>query len=263
MKELKLTTRESFASPLYALEEFSDIGTCDVQEDATGCFIEGNTAVMVLCDGIGGMERGELASRKAVQTIQYFVRNYEWKEKPEAFLRFLVEEANRAVFELTDEENIPLQGGCTLVLLLAVGRKVYWANVGDSRAYIIKKDGIYRLTKDHNYLEQLKKELQENRISEEQYRSLKPKGAALTSYLGMGEMKECYVCKEPLLLDRDEVILMESDGLYKLLDEEQIWQIVRKNVRCLDVAGEELLGKAKEQVRNYQDNTSIILFRMK
>lgn len=263
MNRLELTTRDSFSNPLYAIEEFSDIGTCDVQEDAVGCLIEGNTAVMVLCDGIGGLERGELASGKAVQTILDCARKYEWKENPQTFLEYLIEEANRAVFELTDEENIPLQGGCTLVLLLTVGRRVYWANVGDSRAYIIKKDGMYRLTEDHNYSEQLKKELRDNRISEEEYEVLKTKGAALTSYLGMGELKERFLCKEPLLLDREEVLLVESDGLYKLLEEEQIRQIVRKNVRCLDVVGEELLVSAKEHVENYQDNTSIILFRMK
>lgn len=263
MNRLELTTRESFSSPLYAIEAFSNIGTCEVQEDAVGCFIEGNTAVMVLCDGIGGLERGELASGKAVQTILDCARKYEWKENPRAFLEYLVEEANRAVFDLADEENIPLQGGCTLVLLLAVGRRVYWANVGDSRAYIIKKDEMYQMTEDHNYSEQLKKELRENKLSAEEYETLKTKGAALTSYLGMGELKERSVCKEPLLMDREEVILVESDGLYKLLEEEQIRQIVRKNVRCLDMVGEELLGKAKEHVRNYQDNTSIILFRMK
>lgn len=263
MGELELTRRESYTSALYQIEEFSTIGTCEMQEDATGSGIAGNTSVMVLCDGIGGLERGELASKIAVDTILKCAEEYVWKERPIDFLQFLIEEANDAVFGLNDESGTPIQGGCTVVITLTIGRKLYWANVGDSRAYIIKQGEMQQLTRDHNYGELLRRQLEQEVITQEEYGANIAKGAALTSYLGMGELKEWFVCREPVLLDRDEVVLLESDGLYKLLNEEEIMQIVRRNVRSLDVVGEELLLCAKKNVTNYQDNTSILLLRIK
>jgi len=263
MGELGITTREHYESSLYMMEEFGVIGTCEVQEDATGCSIEGNTSVMVLCDGIGGLERGELASRTAVNEVLRCAREYEWKDNPTDFLKYCIEQANEAVFELTDEDGIAIQSGCTIVIVLTVGRKLYVGNVGDSRAYLVKKDEMYRLTEDHNYYELLKRQLERKEISQEQYNIETERGAALTSYLGMGTLKECYICRQPIVLDRDEIVLLESDGLYKLVSDEEIMCIIRNNVRRLDKAGAELLESARTHRRNYQDNTSIVLFRIK
>lgn len=263
MNDLGLTTRESYASSLYVIEEFSAIGTCEKQEDATGCLIEGNTSVLVLCDGIGGLERGDLAARTAVNTILRRASGYIWKESPIEFLSYLIAEANEAVFQLVDESGIPIQGGCTLVVVLTVGRRLYLANVGDSRAYLIKKDGMRQLTQDHNFSEQLKRQLKSGEISQEEYNANIARGTALTSYLGMGELKECFICSEPIILDRDEIVLLESDGLYKLVSDEEIARIVKNNVRTLENGGTELLKHARNFAVNYQDNTSIILFRIK
>ncbi len=263
MNTLGLTTRRTYESSLYVIEEFSTLGTCAVQEDATGCCIRENTSVMVLCDGIGGMERGDLAAKMAVDTILQCSAKCVWKENPVAFLRYAVEEANHAVFELIGDDGVPIQGGCTLVVVLTVGRKLYLANVGDSRAYVLRKEGFDRITTDHNYGEWLKRELEKKEITEEKYCSEIEKGAALTSYIGMGALKECFVSSKPMLLDRDEVLIVESDGLYKLVNENEIKEIICRNIRSLDEAGMHLLKRAREQVKGYQDNTSIILFRIK
>ena len=263
MNDLGLTTRESYASSLYVIEEFSAIGTCEKQEDATGCLIEGNTSVMVLCDGIGGLERGDLAAKTAVNTILRCASGYIWRESPIEFLRYLIAVANEAVFQLVDESGIPIQGGCTLVIVLTVGRRLYLANVGDSRAYLIKKDGMRQLTQDHNLSEQLKRQLKSGEISQEEYNENISRGMMLTSYLGMGELKESFICSDPLVLDRDEIVLIESDGLYKLVSNEETEKILKNNVRMLGNGGNELLQCAKNSTVNYQDNTSIILFRIK
>ncbi len=263
MSTLGLTTRKTYESSLYVMEEFSVLGTCTVQEDATGCCIRDNTSVMVLCDGIGGMERGDLAAKMAVDTILRCAAECVWKEDPAGFLTYVVDEANHAVFELLGDDGVPIQGGCTLVVVLTVGRRLYLANVGDSRAYVLRKGELYRMTMDHNYEEWLKRKLEKKEITEENYCSERKRGAALTSYIGMGELKECFIRSEPVLLDRDEVVIVMSDGLYKLVNEDEIKEIVSANLRCLDVAGVHLLKQAREHVNRYQDNTSIILFRIK
>lgn len=263
MVDLRMTKRESYSSSLYSIEEFSVQGTCERQEDATGCLIEGNTAVMVVCDGIGGMEHGELAAEIAVKTILECAKNNEWKENPAEFLKLLVVEANNAVFGACDENGSTFDSGCTLVVAVTVGRRLYLANVGDSRAYLITRDKISQLTRDHNYKSQLDTQLANHEITREYYEEESVRGAALTSYLGMGRLRECYITEEPILLDRDEVVLIESDGLYKLVSEEESFQIVRRKVRILEEAGNELLTCAGQNRKSYQDNTSIILFRIK
>lgn len=263
MGRLQFTTRNSYSSSLYEIEEFGMAGTCAVQEDATGCRIDGNTSVMVLCDGIGSLARGDLAARAAVRNILQLTSEYAWKDNPVEFLKYLLAEANEAVFSLKDEHGKPVRGGCTLVVVLTDGRRLYLANTGDSRAYLIRKDGIHRLTEDHNFSGMLRRALACGEISEEEYAANIARGAALTGYLGLEEIKEHFVCSGPLLLDRDEVVLLESDGLYKLVSEEEIFRIVRSNVRTLEAAGTELLTYAENRAKTYQDNTSVLLFRIK
>lgn len=263
MDEMGLTRRESYSSSLYAIEEFSILGSRKTQEDGTGCSIDGNTSVMVLCDGIGGLERGDLAAKAAVETILQHASEYEWKENPAEFLKYLIQKANESVFSLCDEKGKAIQGGCTLVLVLTVGRKVYVANVGDSRAYVIRRTGIQQLTQDHTFAEQLRRRIMAGEITREEYNKKIARGAALTNYLGMGELQECFLCSEPLGLDRDEVILLESDGLHKFVSDADIFQTVKGKLRCLDEAGKELLSMVQNHKNRHQDNTSIILFRIK
>lgn len=263
MDGMGLTRRESYSSSLYAIEEFSILGSRKKQEDGTGCSIDGNTSVMVLCDGIGGLERGDLAAKAAVESILWQASEYEWKENPVSFLDYLIQKANESVFSLCDESGRAIQGGCTLVLALAVGRKVYIASVGDSRAYIIRRTGIRQLTPEHTFAEQLRRRIMAGEIMREEYDKEIARGAALTSYLGMGKLQECFLCSGPLVLDRDEVILLESDGLHKVVSDADIFRIIEGKLRCLDEAGEELLSMVQNQKNRFTDNTSIILFRIK
>lgn len=206
---------------------------------------------------------GDLAAKVAVAEILQLTSEYEWKDNPVEFLKYLLAEANEAVFSLKDEDGRPLLCGCTLVVVLTAGRRLYVANAGDSRAYLIKKDGIYRLTEEHNFSGMLHRAFACGEISREEYAANTAKGAVLTGYLGLEGIKEYFICSGPLLLDRDEVVLLESDGLHKLVSEEEMFRIVRSNVRMLEAAGTELLTCAESMAATYQDNTSILLFRMK
>jgi len=65
------------------------------------------------------------------------------------------------------------------------------------------------------------------------------------------------------LLDRNHVLCLQSDGLYKLLSEKEMLEIIARNPKDLSRVGEGLLQKADEKKSSYQDNTSIILLRLK
>ena len=111
----------------------------------------------VVCDGMGGARSGNVASRLAAEVfVEEVKRGYRYgmsREQVDYLLRTAVSIANTAVFE-NAQFNEDMNGmGTTLVAVLAVGKRAYFANVGDSRAYLMNRQGIQRVTVDHSLVE--------------------------------------------------------------------------------------------------------------
>jgi len=253
----------SLENSFYVVEAYSIIGTCDKQEDVFECVEQDMGMVLVLCDGMGGLGNGRVAAEKAVSEIKQFALEQDWKSNPREFLRKAIEIADEEVYFLKNPEGKQLRAGCTVLIALIAGRKVYYANVGDSRIYYYDGNCLSQVTQDHNYGEQLERQLKCGEITREIYEREQSKAAALTGYLGLGEIKERYIAEEPILLDRNHVLCLQSDGLYKLLSEKEMLEIIARNPKDLSRVGEGLLQKADEKKSSYQDNTSIILLRLK
>ena len=253
----------SLENSFYAVEAYSVIGTCEKQEDVIDCVADDMSMVLILCDGMGGLGNGRVAAAKAVSTIKQLAMEEEWKNHPQDFLRRAIEIADEEVYFLKNSEGKQLSAGCTVLIALVTGRKVFYANVGDSRIYYYDGNCLCQMSQDHNYGEQLERQLKCGEITRQIYEREQSKAAALTGYLGLGEIKEQYIAKEPILLDRNQVICLQSDGLYKLLSEEEMQEIIARNPKDLSRVGEGLLQKAEEKKSAYQDNTSIILLRLK
>lgn len=264
---MEYTKRESHEDSFYTIDELQVLGTCDKQEDSLCVVRKGMFTLLAVCDGMGGLERGELASKAAAETVRKCAEEWTNDTDPVKFLKNTVERANLAVEQVTDENGRLLTAGSTICIALIKGIQLYVANVGDSRVCLINKSGLVRLTTDMNYAEKLKRMLERGEISKEGYKEEIRQGKALTSYLGMGELDEVYVSDTPVKVDQGSVVLLESDGLYKLLSDTMIQEIVALNSRNTTLAGENLIEKAAASVAEtsskYQDNTSIILFRVK
>ena len=254
---------ESFENSFYSVELFSTLGTNDEQEDVISCSLGDMCAVLVLCDGMGGMKGGRLAAQTAIRSIQMFTEDEDWTSNPKEFLKRAMERADEEVFFLKDDAGKRLGCGCTLLIALVTGRKIYYGNVGDSRIYFYDGAELRQLSQDHTYGELLKHRLMTGKIDKEEYQKETEDAAALTGYLGLGELKESFVCTKPLLLDRNQVLCLQSDGLYKLVSEEEMKEIICNHVKCLEQVGYELLHRAETNRRLYQDNTSFILLRLK
>lgn len=253
----------SLENSFYSVEAYSVIGTCEKQEDAMDCVANDTSMVLILCDGMGGLGNGEMAAIKAVSTIKQLVTEQTWTSNPQEFLRKAIEIADEEVYFLKDSDGKKISAGCTVLIALVIGRKVFYANVGDSRIYYYDGNVLLQMSQDHNYGEQLKRQLRDGEITKETYEKEQSKEAALTSYLGLGEVKERYIAEEPILLDRNQVLCLQSDGLYKLLSEEEMQEIIGQTPKDLGRVGERLLQKAEENRVSYQDNTSFILLRLK
>ena len=122
-------------------------------------FLDNNASVSVVCDGMGGASSGGVASQLAIDSFISRIKENFRKDMSENSIRNMmltsVHFANTVVYE-NSKADIEKNGmGTTIVSALVVDKKVYVVSVGDSRAYIMNKDGIKQITTDHTYVEML------------------------------------------------------------------------------------------------------------
>ena len=198
--------------------------------------------IFILADGMGGYNGGEIASRMAVESTSNYIKsnfskmeedinkkkslsndkNIE-KEEVMKLLKASIQYANMVVYEEAKKDT-ELEGmGTTLDICLIYNSKVYIGHIGDSRVYRIRNDVMRKLTKDHSYVQQL---VEDGKITREEALH-HPKKNMLTKALG------CTPYIEPDLrarvINKNDIILMCSDGLTNMVAEEEIYNITKKN----------------------------------
>jgi len=213
----------------------------------------GEISLVLLADGMGGHNAGEIASRLAVQTAAKAIRKGSFQSPEERILRG-VEEANRAVYTHAQQTEDCQGMGTTLVLALLFHSHFLCANVGDSRLYHYRKNGeLRRISRDHSYVAEL---VEAGIITEEQAR-LHPKRNIITRALGTAEKEKAD------LFDVDweegDMVLLCSDGLYEVLPDGELEGILKIHSGDLSVACRALTDKALEN--GSRDNISVVLVK--
>ncbi len=222
----------------------------------------GRAVLAVVCDGMGGLAKGELAS---ATMIRLFSRWFQ-EEFPEMLYRgvtpeelkskweVLILDANDKLSQYGDVNNAKL--GTTAVALLIVDDKYYIINVGDSRAYMLD-NGIRQITKDQTYVQ---REMDMGRMTYEE--SLKdPKRNVLLQCVGASSYIEpdFYLGKVP----DQAVFVLCSDGFRHVITEDEIYQNMSPNVlgseRVMIEASVRLIELNK--YRREDDNISVALIK--
>jgi protein phosphatase len=176
-------------------------------------------------DGMGGHEGGEVASDLTLATLQRAIESrlqIDWNDNVAVRMALLdvIEEVNQAVIDLTESEKYRAtraKPGATLTFALRIGTRVFFGNVGDSRAY--KWDaagGLQRVTKDHSYVQTL---IDAGELSEEEAWD-HPDGSMITAHIGMQKLRQRDVFLR--LLAPGDKILIVSDGVIDMLREAEI-----------------------------------------
>lgn len=189
---------------------------------------EDHLQLFILADGMGGYNGGEVASSLATQAVKSYIENNfnqieHTKEAILGLIKNAIEYANMVVFEKA--KNVPeLQGmGTTLDVCFIYNNKIYIGHVGDSRVYRIRGELIRKLTKDHSYVQQL---VEDGKITREEANH-HPKKNMLTKALG------CTAYVEPDIrarnLEAGDILLMCSDGLTNMVQEKEIYRVVKEN----------------------------------
>lgn len=216
---------------------------------------EDNLQLFILADGMGGYNGGEVASSLATTSAKsYIENNFDKIEKSkEAILELIknaIEYANMVVFEKSKQEP-NLEGmGTTLDICFIYNNKVYVGHVGDSRVYRIRGEVIRKLTKDHSYVQQL---VEDGKITREEAEH-HPKKNMLLKALG------CTAYVEPDLrarnMENGDILLMCSDGLTNMVEEKQIYRVVKENP---ETATKVLVDLANEA--GGYDNITVVIIK--
>ena len=209
----------------------------------------------ILADGMGGYNGGEIASKLAVQTAKNYIQNNfkDIEKDKDSIIQLLgssMEYANMVVYEKS-KENPELQGmGTTLEICLIYNNKVYIGHVGDSRIYRIRKQFIRKLTQDHSYVQKLVKE---GTITKEQA-AHHPQKNMLMKALGCNAFVEPDVMVKGFL--KDDILIICSDGLTNLVDQETIYEMASKNI---EQATKDLVKLAND--RGGYDNITVVFIK--
>lgn len=210
--------------------------------------------IYILADGMGGYNGGEIASKLATTTaLSYIQSNFEDtpKEREEILklVKSAMEYANMVVYEKSKEQK-ELEGmGTTLEVCLIYNNKLYLGHVGDSRIYRLRGEFFRKLTHDHSYVQKLVKD---GTITQEEA-DHHPKKNMLMKALGCTAFVEPDVTVKGFI--KDDIVLICSDGLTNMVEEQEIYNILKKEGT---LAAEKLVEKANEN-GGYDNITAIVI----
>jgi len=200
----------------------SDIGCVRTsnQDACTVVQLDKNTLLCVVCDGMGGAKSGNVASSLAVDVFSQEVKqSYKTDMDADAIEQMLknaLKLANFTVYDQSQQFEEFTGMGTTLVAALVQNKGTTVLNVGDSRAYHICDDGITQITVDHSLVQLM---LDRGELTPEQARTYPGKNY-ITRAVGTESMTEGDLFREKL--ERGTYLLLCSDGLTNLLDDQEI-----------------------------------------
>ncbi len=235
----------------------NEIGKRDEQQDCIYVSVNNNSVFSVLCDGMGGMDFGRMASMESVRLFVDYCRQY--KEHDELWMQTALEAVNGTVSNFT-VDNKQLLCGSTLVSIFIDESSLQWISVGDSRLYIYRNNELIQVTTDHTYFNILNQKLEADEISEHEYVTESEKGEQLTSYIGLGGLNLIDISQEPLQLQVNDLIMICSDGVHKTLDDTSICKIFNDS-KTVEQIGNAIIAEIDKYNYSFQDNYSFALIQ--
>ncbi|MDY4079318.1 MAG: PP2C family serine/threonine-protein phosphatase [Clostridium sp.] len=219
--------------------------------------------VFVVCDGVGGLSSGEMASAIAVKNLQEWwnqeidnlIQNF-IEEEIKNSLTNIINKINKEIIEYSKANNSKM--GTTLSLLLLIKKKYYIAHVGDSRIYKINKD-IKQLTEDQSYVAM---KVKNGEMTKEEAEKSSKKNLLLQC-IGVKENLNIFFSSGKL--KKSDVFIVCSDGFYKTYPQKeilhQIFSWKKNNYKEPQKFAKDMVEKAKEY--GEKDNISIIIVKSK
>ncbi len=182
--------------------------------------LDKNSALCVVCDGMGGAKSGNIASALAADVFAQNIRD-SWRpnmtvDEMEELLYSTVKMVNFTVYDQAQQFADFAGMGTTLVAVLVIGKQAAVVNVGDSRCYHLRQDGIRQITVDHSLVQMM---VSRGELTPEQAKKYPGKNM-ITRAVGTESTVQCDLFR--LDLEKGDGLLLCSDGLTNLLDDQEI-----------------------------------------
>lgn len=203
----------------------------------------------IVCDGMGGHKAGEYASRYTVERMVAHVSRSRL-ENPVRILRDAIQKANE-ILVIESKEDEEKQGmGTTVVAATIIDHRLYVANVGDSRLYVIGEK-IEQITKDHSYVEEM---VRLGKVERDEARTHEKKNVITRA---VGAMEEIKIDIFEVDLKDKDLVLLCTDGLTNMVTDEKIFQIVLSSIHTERIA--QLLVEEANKNGGKDNITAVVL----
>ena len=246
--------------------ELTDTGRVrEHNEDAIGSVAD--VGLMVLADGMGGYNAGEVASGIAVQIVTDLASEAAAREelddidphsglmRQSIILRDAIYRSNKIIYQTAQSQTHCEGMGTTIVACMFYDNKVSIAHVGDSRAYRLRSGQLDQVTLDHSLLQEL---VDRGFYSQEEAQRSANRNY-VTRALGVEPTVEVEVHEHDVL--PDDIYLLCSDGLPDMVEDDDIHLTISTFNASLDVVGQQLIDLANDH--GGRDNVSVMLAQVK
>ncbi len=204
--------------------------------------------LFIVADGMGGHKAGDFASRFAVNAVRESI-DASQETNPIKLIRDAIELANRGILRESDEHEEMRGMGTTIVVTTIIDRYAYTANVGDSRLYLLG-DTLNQITKDHSLVEEM---VRLGEITEAEARNHPDKNIITRA---VGATSNVDIDFFDYKVRPGGIILMCSDGLSNMVEDEEIRRILRRTI-SIEEKARVLVETANEN--GGKDNIAVIL----
>jgi len=228
--------------------------------------VSSEASLYAVCDGMGGHNAGEVASRMAIDTIAAFIersgveKEITWPWGLDANLSFdgnrlktAIRLANARVFQAADNREDLTGMGTTVVALVVTGKAMTIASAGDSRCYLVRGGELKQLTRDDSWVSAALGEGILNSDDVEHH----PLRNVITKAVGARDTIDLDVVEHDL--EPGDLVLLCSDGLHGMINDQQISRILGAARDPLEDASARLIEAANEA--GGRDNVTVVLLR--
>ncbi len=238
------------------IAQVTRIGGRRINQDRVAAAQAGEAVLLVLADGMGGTQRGEVAADIALEVMLSAFRDAAAPviDDPAAFFRDTLERAHLQVLRYAREQGLWDPPGSTCVACLVQRDTAWWGHVGDSRCYLLRNGRVAERTRDHSLFQDL---VDMGRLHADAA-GFHPERGVLTSCLGGFEAPRTEVAP-PVALVPGDVLLLCSDGLWGQLPESEMAAALADEP--LATALDALARAADREAGRLSDNVTAIALR--
>jgi serine/threonine protein phosphatase PrpC len=237
------------------------IGARHYQQDSMGladpedyAFQAHGGFLAVLCDGMGGMEHGDVASQTAVRAMLAAYAQKLPAESIPAALERAARTANEQVIAAALKLGLREGVGTTLVAAVLHDRSLYFLSVGDSAIYHVRGGNLHMINRPHVFANLLDQAAERGQISRSEA-ARHPERESLTSFIGIHDLHEIDLNTQPLPVGAGESILLASDGLFKTLNDGEILECLTGHPQSWP---QTLVSRTLARRHPSQDNVSVV-----